>query len=124
MSIILTFIAFCLLYTFPGWHYEHDDETGTDIDVKPFPSRPVAQLVLMTSLPSAVFALIAALWQHTGAISTASAIRSVYYGNVSVSVGTVSLVLMWGSFVAMAVVAIGMYVMLLSMSVLDRLTDD
>lgn len=124
LAIALAFIALCLLASFPGWHYEQDDETGADIDVKPFPSKPVAQLVLVSSLSSAIFTLVATLWQHTAAIATASAIRSAQYGNVSVSIGVVSLVLMWASTALLATTVTGMLVMLKSMSVLDRLIQD
>lgn len=71
-----------------------------------------------------MFGLIATLWQHTGAVAAASAIRSVSYGNVEVTVGAVSLVLMWMSSALLIIVTIGLLVMLLSMSVLDMLTED
>jgi hypothetical protein len=124
LAIALACSALCLLATFPGWHYEHDEETGNDIDVKPFPSRPVAQLVLVSSLSSAIFPLVATLWQHTAAIATASAIRSAHYGNVSVSIGVVSLVLMWASTALLATTAIGMLAMLMSMSRLEKVIEN
>jgi hypothetical protein len=44
MAIILALLSTVLLATFPGWHEERDERTGSDVDVKPFPSRPVSQV--------------------------------------------------------------------------------
>jgi hypothetical protein len=122
MAIILTLFCFILLATFPGWHYEHDELTGSDIDVKPFPSRPVAQVAFACSLFAAMLALIVALWQHTATVAAGSVVMSMGYGNIANSIGTLAMILSWVGCSVLFVVAIGLYVMLVSMTVLDRLT--
>lgn len=54
---MLAFITFVLLATFPGWHVETNRE-GSDVDVKPFPSRPVSQAALAFVFIASVFVLV------------------------------------------------------------------
>jgi hypothetical protein len=49
MAIGLTCVCFFLFSTFPGWHYEHDDFTGSDIDVRPFPAREIVVAIVQIS---------------------------------------------------------------------------
>ena len=122
-SIGLSAIAFVLLSTFPGWH-EEVDANGSEIDVKPFPSRPVSQAAFAASFISAIFAMISALWQHTSAATAASMIELSHYGFVAAHVGSVATGLVWLGFFLQVIVAIGLLVMILSIIILDKLTDD
>jgi hypothetical protein len=54
MAVIIAFFSFILLSTFPNWHEERDEHTGSDVDVKPFPSRPVSQIVLACTIVVAI----------------------------------------------------------------------
>ncbi|KAF2624661.1 hypothetical protein BU25DRAFT_131609 [Macroventuria anomochaeta] len=87
MSVILAFFCFVLLATFPGWHEERDVRTGSDVDVKPFPSRPVSQVALACTFVAAVLMLVASLWQHIGAVGAAAMAESSNYGNVKTDIG-------------------------------------
>ena len=58
VAIILAFVTFLLLATFPGWHEERDARTGSDIDIKPFPSRPVSQVALALIFIASIFVLV------------------------------------------------------------------
>jgi len=52
VAIVLAFLTFLLLATFPGWHTD-TSSSGSEHEVKPFPSRPVSQVALATySLPA------------------------------------------------------------------------
>ena len=124
VAIILAFFTFILLATFPGWHYEHDEITGDDVDVKPFPSRPVCQVALALIFVASVFVLVSVLWQHTASVAAATIVQDLGNGSVKSGVGTSAMVLGWFGFVLLIIVTIGLLVMILSIIVLDRLTDD
>lgn len=123
MAIILGFFSFLLLATFPGWH-EDPVTSGSELDVKPFPSRPVSQVALSCSFVAGILCLIAALWQHVGSVGAAAMAETANFGNVRTEIGAGAMAMAWIGFVLLAIVAIGLFVMILSIVVLDRLTDD
>lgn len=123
MSVVLAFLSTLLLATFPGWHQEHDG-SGSDVDVKPFPSRPVSQVALSCSVVAALLSLVASIWQHVGSVGAAAMAETANYGNVKTNIGAGSMAMAWTGSSFMIVVAIGLWVMILSIIVLDRLTDD
>ncbi|EME40054.1 hypothetical protein DOTSEDRAFT_116176, partial [Dothistroma septosporum NZE10] len=112
------------LATTPGWHEEHDEQTGSTIDVKPFPSRPVSHICLLLSLLSTVFFLVSALWQHISAATCASLVASVTEDRLQGSVGGVSAALCWMAFALAALLFAGVLVVILSLRLLDKLTDE
>ena len=122
-AIALAFIAMCLLFTFPGWHEEQDDN-GSDREVKPFPSRPVSQIALATSTLASLLALVSMIWQHTASVAAATTAQDLGYGTVRSEVGATSLALGWVGFALMVLTAIGLLVMILSIRFLDQLTDE
>lgn len=124
VSIVLDFATSCLLATFPGWHEEQDAVTGSDVDVKPFPSRPVSQAALALSFVSAVFLLVSAFWQHFSSSAVATALEFTVFQVVGASVGSVAVGLIWTSFFLVAAVTAGLLMMILSIIVFDRMTDD
>ncbi|KAF2261006.1 membrane fusion mating protein FIG1 [Lojkania enalia] len=124
VAIILAFFTFILLATFPGWHEERDRVTGSDVEVKPFPSRPVSQVALALIFISSIFVLVSVLWQHTASVAAATVAQDLGNGSVKSGVGTSAMVLGWFGFALLIIVTIGLLVMILSIIVLDRLTDD
>lgn len=76
------------------------------------------------SLLSAVFFLVSALWQHVAAATCASLVGTVTDGRLQGSVGGVSAALAWLAFALAMVVFGGLLVLILSIRILDRLTDD
>ncbi|KAK4953502.1 hypothetical protein LTR66_013634, partial [Elasticomyces elasticus] len=58
VAIVLAFITFLLLATFPGWHEEQNAVTGEEMDIKPFPSRPVSQVALALIFIASIFVLV------------------------------------------------------------------
>jgi hypothetical protein len=123
-SVALSFIALLGLSTFPSWYSEVDSFTGSEVDVKPFPSRPVAQVCLGLSSMAALFSLVSALWQHTSAASAAAVIEVSAFGTVHTHIGGVAVALVWLGLVFVIITTIGLLFMLLSMTALDRLTGD
>ncbi|KAF2278431.1 membrane fusion mating protein FIG1 [Westerdykella ornata] len=124
VAIILAFVTFILLATFPGWHEERDAATGSDVDVKPFPSRPVSQVALALIFIASIFILVSVLWQHTASVAAAAVAQDLGNGSVKSGIGTSAMVLGWFGFVLFIIVTIGLLVMILSIIVLDRLTDN
>ncbi|KAK3075593.1 hypothetical protein LTR53_000931 [Teratosphaeriaceae sp. CCFEE 6253] len=124
VAIILAFITFLLLATFPGWHEERDARTGSDIDIKPFPSRPVSQVALALIFIASIFVLVSVLWQHTASVAAAQIAQDFGNGSVRSGVGTSAMVLGWLGFALLIVVTIGLLVMILSIHLLDKLTED
>lgn len=124
IALVLAFFTFLLLATFPGWHEEHDARTGSDIDIKPFPSRPVSQVALALIFISSIFVLVSVLWQHTASVAAAQVAKDFGNGSVKSGVGTSAMVLGWFGFALLIIVTIGLLVMILSIHLLDKLTDE
>ncbi|MCJ1411710.1 hypothetical protein MMC19_005802 [Ptychographa xylographoides] len=123
VAIILAFVCFILLATFPGWH-EETDERGSERDVKPFPSRPVSQIALALIFVASVFVLVSVLWQHTASVAASTIAQDLGNGSVQSGVGTAAIVLGWIGFSLLIIVTIGLLVMILSIQLLDTLVDD
>lgn len=123
VAIILAFICFILLATFPGWH-EETDSHGSEHDVKPFPSRPVSQVALALIFVASVFVLVSVLWQHTASVGASTIAQDLGNGSVVSGVGTTAMILGWFGFALFIIVTIGLLVMILSISLLDSLTDE
>lgn len=124
VAIVLAFVTFLLLATFPGWHEEHDARTGSDIDIKPFPSRPVSQVALALIFIASIFVLVSVLWQHTASVAAAQVAQDFGNGSVKSGVGTSAMVLGWFGFALLIIVTVGLLVMILSIHLLDKLTDE
>jgi len=123
VAIILAFLTFLLLATFPGWHTD-TSSSGSEHEVKPFPSRPVSQVALATIFIASVFVLVSVLWQHTAAVAASTVAQDLGNGSVKSGVGTTAMILGWFGFGLLVVVTLGLLVMILSIQLLDRLTDE
>ncbi|KAK5790389.1 hypothetical protein VI817_007676 [Penicillium citrinum] len=123
VAVVLAFFCFILLATFPGWHEERD-ESGSDVEIKPFPSRPVSQAALALIFVASVFVLVSVLWQHTASVAASTIAQDMGNGSVKSGVGTSAMVLGWFGFVLLVVVTIGLLVMILSIKMIRQLTDD
>ncbi|KAJ5115870.1 hypothetical protein N7456_000218 [Penicillium angulare] len=123
VAVVLAFLCFILLATFPGWHEERDD-AGSELEVKPFPSRPVSQAALALIFVSSVFVLVSVLWQHTASVAASTIAQDMGNGSVKSGVGSSAMVLGWFGFVLLVVVTIGLLVMILSIKLIRQLTDD
>ncbi|KAJ5766944.1 uncharacterized protein N7511_004560 [Penicillium nucicola] len=123
VAVILAFFCFILLATFPGWHDEID-ETGSEREVKPFPSRPVSQVALALIFVSSVFVLVSVLWQHTASVAASTIAQDMGNGSVKSGVGSSAMVLGWFGFVLLVIVTVGLLFMILSLSLIRKLTDD
>lgn len=123
VAIVLAFVCFLLLATFPGWHEEHDDN-GSDREVKPFPSRPVSQVALALIFVASVFVLVSVLWQHTASVGASTIAQDLGNGSVKSGVGTAAMILGWFGFALLIIVTIGLLVMILSIRILAELTDE
>lgn len=121
--ILLCFVTFITLSTFPGWH-EEIDENGSEREVKPFPSRPVSHFSLMTSVIGVGFGLISVLWQHINSSSTATMVEVLTYGAVSGHVGGAAMALGWISVGTAALVCVAIYVMIMSIRILRHIDDE
>jgi len=120
----MAFVVFILLATFPGWHEETDGRTGSEVDVKPFPSRPVSQAALALIFIASIFILVSVLWQHTASVAAAQVAQDFGNGSVRSGVGSGAMVLGWFAFALLILVTTGLLVMILSIHLLDRLADD
>ncbi|KAJ4409932.1 hypothetical protein N0V91_002408 [Didymella pomorum] len=124
MVVVITFAAFLMLSTFPGWHEARDERTGSDVDVKPFPSRPVSQAALACCFVAATLLLVSSLWQHVGAVGAAAMADAAFFGNVKTAIGSTAMLLSWIGFAVAAVSTIALLVMIISIIILDKLTDE
>lgn len=118
-AIPLGVIAILLLSTFPGWHEEADAE-GSEREVKPFPSRPVSQAVLVALAIASVFLFVSILWQHVSSSAAATMVHGLAYGTAKGHVGSVAMVLGWGGVFLFLFATIAILVMILSIRVLSE----
>lgn len=109
--------------TFPGWHTEANPDTGSDVDVKEFPSGVVVDMVLFVGFLALLFDIIATLWLHTARVGAEVAIRSAYYSAVAVRLGAAPIALGWISVVLIAIGFLMVVVMKLSINLVERLAD-
>jgi hypothetical protein len=125
MAMTLTGLGFLGLATFPGWHEERDPRTGSDIDIKPFPSRPVSQAVAWALVTASLLLMVSALWQHVAAASVVAIISTTVQGKGVVgNIGAASVALVWLSFALVLVAFQSLIVMILSIHLLDRLIEE
>lgn len=123
VAIVLAFIVFLLLASFPGWHTVETGE-GSDVDIKRFPSRIVSQSALALIFIAAVFVLVSVLWQHTASIAAAQIAQDLGNGSVRSGVGATAMILGWFGFGLLVVVTIGLLVMILSIRLVDQLAEE
>lgn len=119
----MAFFCFILLLTFPGWH-EEVDASGSEKEVKPFPSRPVSQSALALIFIASVFVLVSVLWQHTASVAASTIAQDLGNGSVKSGVGSSAMVLGWFGFGLFVVVTIGLLAMILSIRMIKQLADD
>ncbi|KAI1142191.1 Ca2+ regulator and membrane fusion protein Fig1-domain-containing protein [Hypoxylon sp. FL0543] len=123
VAIIFTSISTILLATFPGWHEEEDSETGSDREIKPFPSRPVSNAALALSSLASVLSFVSVFWQHIASACALTLFESLTYGTVQVHVGAAAMICGWFGFGIVCITSLGLVIMILSIRVLSMLTD-
>ena len=100
------------------------DETGSDREVKPFPSRALTRSTCAFLAAAILFALLSSLWQHTAAVAFATAVQNMAYGSVKSEVGAMAIGLGWASFGLYVVAFCVVLVEILSIQILDDLIDE
>ncbi|CAI7627224.1 unnamed protein product [Penicillium glandicola] len=123
LVVALMFICFLVLSTFPGWHHEVDDD-GSEREVKAFPSQMSIITCLLLTSTSFGFGLMSALWQHINSSATATMTEILTYGAISGRVGGVAMALGWLSTGLIAFTCIWLFVIILSIEFIRRLTDE
>lgn len=68
--------------------------------------------------------LVSVLWQHTASVAASTMVQGLANGSLKSGVGSSAMVLGWFGFGLLVVVTIGLLVMILSISILRRLTDE
>lgn len=121
--VVLNFICFIRLPTFPGWH-EGVNQSGSDVEIRPFPSRPATATCLLAMGLAFGFGLVSIFWQHINSISTALIAETLTYGAVSGHVRGTSMALGWITVALIGCVGLGLLFMKLSIDHVTGLTDD
>jgi hypothetical protein len=119
-----TSVAFAGFATFPRWHEERDARTGSDIDIKPFPSRPLSEAITFLLALALLLLMVSALWQHVATASVVSTISSMSQRKLVGHVGAVAAVLVWLSLTFVIITFIATVIMILSLRLIDRLADE
>jgi len=132
-------MGFLGLASFPGWRQEPDSVdgsvvsltnsdtsvTGSNFDVKPFPSQLVSRLVCFSLGAASLLLLVSALWQHVATASVVSLVSTtVQGGSVVGNIGTASVALVWLSFALTVVAFQGVVIMVISIYFLDKMIDE
>jgi hypothetical protein len=123
-GLALLLLGFIGLTTMSGLYSEIDERTGSEREVKPFPSRDVLRLTAKVLDLGAFLLLVSAIWQHVAAASAASMISSVSQGQVTTHVGAWAVALVWVGFIVAVIPAIGVEIFITSISLLGDLIDD
>lgn len=84
----------------------------------------MSQVALALIFVAAVFVLVSVLWQHTASVAASTIAQDMGNGSVKSGVGTSAMILGWFGFGLLVVVTIGLLVMILSISLLNQLTDE
>ncbi|EEH37966.2 hypothetical protein PAAG_00887 [Paracoccidioides lutzii Pb01] len=121
-SIPFVFICFLLLSTFPGWH-EKLYSSGSEQEVRPFPSRLVSQLATVLVGLASLLIFVSVFWQHISSAAGVTMGEELNYGAVDGHIGVVSMVLGWGGVIGTALVFLGLIIMLMSISIVSKLID-
>jgi Ca2+ regulator and membrane fusion protein Fig1 len=121
-SIAAGTLACILFSTFPGWHEEVDELTGSIVDVKLFPSQNVTRIGIGLSFLSTLLGIGAAFWQHASSATAATMMKLWGLNLISAKVGAVATAFVWISAVLPCAVFWGIITIALSVMVLDILT--
>lgn len=73
---------------------------------------------------ASIFVLVSVLWQHTASVAASQVAHTFAIGSVKSGVGVAAMVLGWLGFALLILVTIGLLVMILSIHMLDRLTEE
>ena len=84
----------------------------------------MSQVALAAAFVSAILLLISSIWQHIAVVAFTSGVAGLASTVVRTDVGTAAIVFLWVSFVSIVLVMIGLLVMIISINLLDALTDD
>jgi hypothetical protein len=84
----------------------------------------VSQVALALIFIASIFILVSVLWQHTASVAASQVAQDFGNGSVKSGVGTGTMVLGWFSFALFIIVTTSLIVMILSIQLLDKLTDD
>lgn len=122
IAIALLLVFVCLLNTFPRWHKASRENGGTT-DIRPFPTRLVAQLALFLGFVASVLSLVSVVWQHSAAVAFSVAVEGLGDGIIRSRIGTLSAILSWTAVSLTALVTLSLSVTILSIGILDRLGD-
>jgi hypothetical protein len=119
---VLNFLAFILLATFPGWHTT-TSESGSEHEVKPFPSKAVSLAIGYILAVSTILGFVSVVWLHSASAAAVGILRFGFAGLVDAKVGTASMLLAWLGLFCTIVPLMGIAVMIWSIYLLDRLTE-
>ncbi|EGE77141.2 hypothetical protein, variant [Blastomyces dermatitidis ER-3] len=122
-SIPCLFICFLLLSSFPNWHADVNSEES-DVEIKPFPSRVVSRVATGFVALASLLTFVSVFWQHISSSASVTMHEELYYGVVNSSTGVVAMVFGWGGVLTSFLVVIGLILMILSISILQKLSDD
>ena len=93
----LTCLDFVALASFPGWTEARDETTGSDFDIKPYPSRAISEATAFALLMASLLILASCLWQHVAAALVVTTVSSMSQQRVVGHVGATAAVLVWKS---------------------------
>jgi hypothetical protein len=114
-----SFLAILILSSFPGWHTE-TEESGSEREVKPFPSKLASYLATALVAFASIFLFVSMLWQHIASAAAASMVGSLTYGMAEGRVGPAAMALGWTAAFCQFVAFGGIVIMVLSMKVLTE----
>ncbi|GES61181.1 membrane fusion mating FIG1 protein [Aspergillus terreus] len=124
IAIVMTLVGVYGISTFPGWQDSMDDDTGSEMDVKPLPSMAVSILILAFESLAVLFLITAILWQHVAAVAHSATAQAAFNSIVRGDVGGVAMGLGWGSIGLKLVAALGLMLTILSLRHFRMLIDD
>ncbi|KAI1344735.1 Ca2+ regulator and membrane fusion protein Fig1-domain-containing protein [Xylariaceae sp. FL0016] len=122
IAIVLVLISIALLVTFPGWR-DNVDSQVSEREIKPFPSRPISHAALGLAFAAAGLGFASAFWQHIGVAGASTTTRLLTYNLVETHIGAAAMVLGWLAAAIIAVSALGLLLMVVSIRVLAQLEE-
>ena len=120
---VFSLVQCFVLVTFPGWQDEVD-ETGSEREIKPFPSKTQIYSYLALSCAASLLFFTSTLWQHSSAVSYVTALQIAFEGAIVGRVGVAAMALGWVGTVTAVLMTVGASTYIVSVWALNALTLD
>jgi Ca2+ regulator and membrane fusion protein Fig1 len=121
--MLVIVVCLGLFTTFPGWELSVN-ETGSEHEIKPFPSRTITYLIAILLGFATIFSFVSVLWMHSAAATAVVLLNATYHAFVDAKIGTTAMILAWIALFCTAVVLMLLLLTITSIEFIDEIMED